>query len=312
MPTSRSAVQNGIVIAGHVVIDEIIDKAGQRVPRTALGGGVSYGSIVLTSLGYNCKPVTRAGRDFPKNFRALLSSLAGFDISTSITRQYKTTKYRIDRTYEPRKMWLVSRSKQLQFSDFSNKFSDSPNDCAILNPVAGEISLQLLRRIRSRWTAKLFLDSQGFVRKLRVGAEVSMRPEMDASALSGVFALKADMEELRAWTGMGEKQSAVRELSKYVKVLLVTSGSGGADLFQDSSLLTSATPPAVNVADTTGAGDILLACFAARFEETKDLKESLSFAVAGATAAVKNLGITKAVLSKEAVQKQSGLVKLSS
>jgi sugar/nucleoside kinase (ribokinase family) len=293
------------------VIDEIFDMSGQSRPRIALGGGVSYGSIVLTSLGYDCKPVTRAGRDFPREFRALLCEHAKFDISSSIVKKFKTTKYRIDRTQEPRKMWLISRCKQLQFSDFVDKFTGSRDDCAVLNPVAGEISLKVLAKIKSKWPAKLFLDSQGFVRKLRVGSQVSMHSRMDASALSGVFALKADMEELRAWTGENEKQAAIRRLSKFVKVLLVTSGRGGADLFQDSKLVFSATPPTVKVGDTTGAGDILLASFAGMHRETQDLGKALSFAVAAATVAVKNVGVTKAVLSRGDVLEASKKVKLS-
>ena len=50
--------ESGIIIAGHMVVDEIIDQADQIVPRRALGGAPSYSSLALSSLGYRPEIVT--------------------------------------------------------------------------------------------------------------------------------------------------------------------------------------------------------------------------------------------------------------
>ena len=44
-----------IIVAGHVVVDEIIDRVDQVHPRQALGGAPSYSSVALSSLGYQSR-----------------------------------------------------------------------------------------------------------------------------------------------------------------------------------------------------------------------------------------------------------------
>jgi len=301
----------GIIIAGHIVVDEIIDRAGQLVPRKALGGAPSYSSLALASLGYKPEIVTHIGDDFPDNYARLIKERTGINVHRWIAPGFKTTSYRIDRSGEHRCLWLAAKCRALGIEDFRAYLTDPPTAKAIvLNPVAGEISLSLLERVSKEFEF-VFVDSQGFVRRFdKKTGEVGMRAGLDISALAGVDVLKADQEELEAWSGTSSKESAIRQLSKFVSILLVTSGPSRVEVYEHGELRMKASPFKVQVADTTGAGDIMLSSFAARFTETSDLQRALLFAVTASTLAVRNYGIEKALLSKLEVENQSALVQL--
>lgn len=307
--TNEQRVQ--VLLAGHVVIDEIIDRVGQKVPRVSLGGGASYGSIVLKSLGYSCELITKAGADFPAKFGKVLLRHAGVNVSDQKVVNSKTTRYRIDRSGNERKLWLISRCRTLSKSDFTHYFPpDKRPETVILNPVAGELPLELLQDLTTRF-GNVIADSQGFVRNIAgSNSEISMNNGMNVSMLSGLAVLKADIDELKAWTGLSDKDSAITVLSRYVRMILFTSGSDVVELYKAGKLVVRAFPFAIQAADTTGAGDILLASFGARYFETGNVDEALAFATCAASLAVRNKGILKARLSKEEIEKNVKNVKI--
>jgi len=302
-----------IVVAGHIVVDEIIDEIGQVTPRRALGGAPSYSSLALSSLGYRPEIVTHVGEDFPAAYLKLIKEKTGIDIKKWISPGFKTTSYRIDRSGEHRRLWLAARCRELAFEDFRSFLEETPSTKAlVLNPVAGEISLSLLERVSKEFD-HTFIDSQGFVRRFdKKTGEVGMRSGLDISALAGVDVLKADLEELTAWTGTRNKESAIRQLSRFVSTLLLTSGPSAVEVYESGESKMRAIPFKVQVADTTGAGDIMLSSFAARFTETGDIKDALAFAVTASTLAVRNYGVEKAILSKAEVETQSKFVEIQS
>jgi sugar/nucleoside kinase (ribokinase family) len=300
---SASAASN-IFIAGHAVVDEIIDSPSQKIPRLELGGALCYSALVLKSLGCDMEIVTRVGEDFPRKYSRFLLSDAGIDIEEWRTKNQRTTRYRIDRSGKERRLWLLSKCGDLTFGDFKRAFdevSQTPPKVLILNPVAGEISMQLLKRI-SKEFEHVFVDSQGFTRKFeeKTGL-VSMNSKLDISSLAGVDFLKADEEELCAWTGLKEKQSSIDQLSTFVENLIITSGATTVELYEGGTLRFHMDPLKVEVKDTTGAGDIMLSSFAARFLETNSLQKSLEFATAASSLAVERIGIRKAILSRQRI-----------
>ncbi len=300
---SGARQEAGIIIAGHVVVDEIIDVAGQIVPRKALGGAPSYSSLALSSLGYSPEIVTRIGDDFPDEYSDLIKEKTGLSIWKWLAPGSKTTSYRIDRSGEHRRMWLAARCRELTFDDFRAYLRESPSDRSlVLNPVAGEISLSLLERVSKEFEL-VFVDSQGFVRRFdKKTGEMGMKSGLDISALAGVDFLKADFEELEAWSGTSDKESAIRQISRFVNNILLTSGPSTIEVYEHGRLELKASPFKVRVQDTTGAGDIMLSSFAARYTDSKQLKDALAFAVTASTLAIRNYGIEKAIISKAEVE----------
>lgn len=292
--------KNAIVVAGHAAIDLVIDYPGQEKPRVALGGGVSYSSLVLSSLGYPAQIVTKVGYDFPRNWSEFLKKNTGVDLESFRLPSERTTSFRIDRSLEPRKMWLLARCKELEARDFGDP-AKSPRDTLILNPIAGEISLSLLDRISKEFDFVL-VDSQGFVRRFSSKtAEVSLRSGLDISSLSGVDLLKADRQELCAWSGTSDVDSSIRQVSKFVDYVLVPSGGETVVLYENGKPVYTVHPHRAQVSDTTGAGDIMLAVFAATFSKTRDVKDSLLTSISAANLSVEKSGIEKAIIDGEAL-----------
>jgi len=226
---------------------------------------------------------------------------------------YRTTSYRIDRTFNPRKMWLLYKCKSLAWDNFAKYLGDGvlKPKTLILNSVANEITLSLMERLSKEFDLVL-ADSQGFVRRIpKDHSEIRLKSGLDFSSLSGVDVLKADAEELASWTGVRDGETSIRLISKFVDTLLITSGAGVVDLYQNGKHRFSAHPFKVKVGDTTGAGDIMLASFAAKFAETSEHRESLIFAVSAASLAVKRIGVEKAVLDPREVEDSRGLVKVT-
>ncbi|MDG6997052.1 MAG: hypothetical protein JRN52_14115 [Nitrososphaerota archaeon] len=303
--------QGNVILVGHVVIDEIIDYEKQTKPRISLGGGVTYGSIALLSLGYKASAVTKVGRDFPPEFHQYLRNYVNFELPGSESKE-KTTRYRIDRSTEPRKLWLRSRCAPISISDLRKALTQNRNRYTIvLNPVAGEVSQAIVRDLCG--SHNLAMDSQGFVRRVKKkDFLVTSKKIRDISFLEGVELLKADARELRAWTGESDVESSVLKLSRYLKSLLISSGAGSVRLYEGGRIKAEATPYPVQVKDTTGAGDILLACYVAKYRETRDVKEALAFSVSAATLAVQQVGIEKAVLDPNEVTKTCSKVRIQS
>ena len=311
--SDNGVLYSGIIIAGHVVVDEIIDRPDQTVPRRALGGAPSYSSFALSSLGYKPEIVTHVGDDFPDDYSKLIEEKTGLSARRWVAEGCKTTCYRIDRSGDHRRLWLVSKCKELSFDDFRLYLDSSRDERAlVLNPVAGEISLPLLQRICKEFDL-VFADSQGFVRRFDENTgEVGMKFGLDISALAGVDFLKADSEELQAWTGTNNKRSAIQLISSFVETLLLTSGPAKVEVYDHGTLVLKAAPFKVGVSDTTGAGDIMLSSFAARYAETRDVQKALVFAVTASTLAIRNYGIEKAILSKQEILTRSSAVEISS
>lgn len=299
-----------LVVAGHVVIDNITDSEDQSIPREALGGAVSYSSICLQSLGHKAEVITRIGHDFPGEFSKFLVTNGGIDVEKWRCSGFKTTRYEIDRSVEPRRLRLAAKCKDLNVTDFAAYFSNShAHNTLLVDSVAGEISLELLERISKEFDL-VFVDSQGFVRAFEYDGRVSMNSGLNISSLSGVDFLKADVDELLAWTGSSRASESVRQLSTFVPNILLTSGKGKVEFYENGKLILTGFPPVTTARDNTGAGDVMLSAFAARYLESSDPREALLFSTAAASLAVRKQGIQKAVMNKKEIIEQMKIIEI--
>ncbi|MHB8566013.1 MAG: PfkB family carbohydrate kinase [Nitrososphaerales archaeon] len=293
-------MKDDFLIAGHAVIDQVIDTFDEA-PRIALGGPVSYASVALKSLGLTPRIVTRIGYDFPEKYEILLKRLAGIEVSEFKVGNFKTTSYKIDRTYEPRKLWLLSSCKPLEREDFARYIGKlAQPKTLIVDTVANEMSFSLLEQVSSDFDL-VAVDSQGFLRKNSDDSEIRLSSGVDLTGfLGGIDILKADMEEIYSWAGSIDGKESLRKVTDKVKILLLTSGAGVVDLYEKGKLRFRVQPFQVDVNDTTGCGDIMLSIFAAEIK--KGLKKALAFSVTAATLAAKGKGIEKALLDRSEIE----------
>jgi ribokinase len=86
-------------------------------------------------------------------------------------------------------------------------------------------------------------------------------------------------------------------------LVATTRGAGIATLRKNGQVIAEATPPVVNVVDTTGAGDTFTAALALALVEGQAPLEALTFACAAGAAATTKMGAQPSLPTRDAVQK---------
>jgi len=127
---------------------------------------------------------------------------------------------------------------------------------------------------------------------------------LDADVLQNVDYLTPNETELRILLGLAPNDaSPTRELAQRlremgVRNLIVTLGSAGALVLSDE-METSLPAPAVDVVDTTGAGDAFNSGLAVALAEGQGLREAVRFAIATGAIACQKLGVIPSLATRE-------------
>lgn len=85
-------------------------------------------------------------------------------------------------------------------------------------------------------------------------------------------------------------------------LVALTLGARGAELWKDGALIASATPPAVAVVDTTGAGDVFVAALTVALVEGQAPQDAVSFACAAGALATTRQGAQPSAPTRAEVQ----------
>ena len=88
----------------------------------------------------------------------------------------------------------------------------------------------------------------------------------------------------------GEAEFYGRQLETAAGIVAITYGGKGAALFAGGEKIAQASPPVVDVVDTTGAGDTFSAALTVALSEGKDPEMALQFAIAASAHAVTKAG----------------------
>lgn len=137
----------------------------------------------------------------------------------------------------------------------------------LLSAIINEISLNTLER----YQGKIFLDAQGFVRD---GADFGKKKMWNPSdsIKERIFCLKVTLEE----AGYLPEQFLEKQKDK---MLIITKGSAGADLYFFGQKYSRIPNVQVNAHNTIGAGDSFFSYFIAQFIRVGDAMKSLDFAI---------------------------------
>lgn len=140
------------------------------------------------------------------------------------------------------------------------------------------------------------------------GARTILNPApataLDAEVLQNVDYLTPNETELRILLGLApDDASPTRELAQRlremgVRNLIVTLGSAGALVLCDE-METAIPAPAVDVVDTTGAGDAFNSGLAVALAEGLGLREAVRFAIATGAIACQTLGVIPSLATRE-------------
>jgi sugar/nucleoside kinase (ribokinase family) len=275
-----------ILVSGFITIDTIQLPIRQI---TSVGGAPSYAGLVCSRFGHDVYPLTKVGNDFPDEQSVWLAR-NGIALRASDRSATKpTTRFKITNAAGIRTLYLSSRCEDLSRSQIP---PDTRFNAALVSPLAGEVSPQLLTEISSR-SDFTFLDPQGFTRSFGEEGRVSASPPKDKEMLTKVDALKMDRTEAEMLTGRGEPLEALGKISSMgVRKAMVTQGSDACYVL-DGSRIYKVEVPKVQVVDSTGAGDVLSGATVSWYLKTRDFLRSACFGIAASSLSLHMIALAK-------------------
>lgn len=174
---------------------------------------------------------------------------------------------------------------------------DLPAECLtsktiLIAPILQEVDLNLLKVLREKTAAKIFLDPQGMIREMgshsRIRATCSR--ERAAAITRLVDVIKPNEHEAETLTEVESPYTATRLLTEWgAKISIVTLAERGSLVGTGRNFLRI---PAYKTSaiDPTGAGDTYIGAFITKFLEGASLFECGVFASAAASIKVEHTG----------------------
>jgi len=266
-------VKSDIVILGHFAKD-IIEING--ISTTSLGGAVYYGGITGSHMGLKIIIITRLKKEdfsllsiFTKNG---VNYYAYPSEETSGLKNIYSSNNMEFRTYEP--LGFAGLFKKEEIPNVNAKYF------VIGSIIAGEINLELFNYLYEKYSGKLCLDIQGFIR-VREQSRVFYRdlPENDKKEiLTKVKILKLDQKEAEILTHQNNIDKAAKILAEFgPNEILITHEKGISVYTSNNSYFF----PWKNKTSEgrTGRGDTAFISYLGS-RLTKNPEESLKFAAA--------------------------------
>jgi len=291
-----------LTVIGHVAIDRIVSRNGERVQ---LGGPPSYIAIASQILGVDIRVITKVGDDLPEYIREELGRL-GVEIDRFVVKGAQTTRFVLDYTGRARSMWVESVCEEISPEDI-----EVPAEAVIVAPIVGEISTETISSLNSEFMA---LDPQGFLREIDVDGKVSLHPWNDRDLISRLDVLKASSREMRRITGEFRTQDGLKGiLETGAGIAIATHGSRGSEIAFERGFYAIPAYPSV-VQGATGAGDAFLGAFVAELLEGEDPLWCASIGAAVSSCVVETHGTSiwrsKRVIENRAQEIFEGIARL--
>ncbi|TET60595.1 MAG: hypothetical protein E3J52_03420 [Promethearchaeota archaeon] len=262
-----------IVILGHIAKD-IIEIDGKS--HDSLGGAVYYGGVAGSHMGLKITVITRLNEVdfdilnvFKKNG---ISYYAYPSEQTSGLKNIYSSKNMEYRDYEP--LGFAGLFRKEEIPEINSKFF-------VIGPIiAGEVDLELLEYVKSKYPKNLCLDIQGFMRFREDGRVFysTLSQKEKKQTISNINVLKLDQTEAEILTNQKTIASAAKNLIQFgAKEILITH-ERGISIF---TLTKSFFFPWKNTSSMgrTGRGDTAFISYLGS-RITKDPEQSLKFAAA--------------------------------
>ncbi len=262
-----------IVILGHIAKD-IIEIDGKS--HDSLGGAVYYGGVAGSHMGLKITVITRLNEVdfdilnvFKKNG---ISYYAYPSEQTSGLKNIYSSRNMEYRDYEP--LGFAGLFRKEEIPEINTKFF-------VIGPIiAGEVDLELLEYVKSKYPRNLCLDIQGFMRFRKDGRVFysTLSQKEKKQTISNINVLKLDQTEAEILTNQKTIASAAKNLIQFgAKEILITHVRG-ISIF---TLTKSFFFPWKNTSSMgrTGRGDTAFISYLGS-RITKDPEQSLKFAAA--------------------------------
>lgn len=257
-----------MLIIGHMTIDYL---EFPWVSRVSPGGPPTFCSTYLRQVGFMVNPISVVGLDFKpilRIYEELGINLTGVKVDESC----RTTSFRLryDESMN-RTLWLLNRCRDIRREDININ-----EDTIVINPVAGEVSWDLVKEVKGK--ARLMaIDLQGFIRRFRDDGLVVNEVNDHAIKLALTY---ADVVKVSS------DEAVIRNVNVKDKVLIVSMGGNLAKMYINNRVYWFDKAINVNVADPTGAGDVLICALTGYLKMGLDPVDAFIKAVALSTVRV--------------------------
>ncbi len=253
------------LLIGHLTRD--LTPQGYRV-----GGTVAYAALTARRLGQRVGIVTSYADDF---YAPVLEDIPVVTLPAEHSTTFENTE-----TPQGRRQYVLARAQPLDYPHIPETWMSTP--LVHLAPVAQEVSPNLVRYFPDSFIG---ITPQGWLREWRADGLVRAGEWPEARfVLGNASAAVFSVEDIDG------DESRIEELVHACPVIVVTEGAEGARVYWHGDVRRFR-PPAVEVVDTTGAGDIFAAAFFIRLQHTQDPWEAARFATRLAAFSVTRRGL---------------------
>ncbi len=284
-PEPMTKLNKGIGVVGSTTIDTIVS---QHRSVTKIGGVTAYAGITYSRHGLDTFVVS----NIANNDRTIVDRLEQENIIVLNGKTNRTTHFVNDIKKDPRGQALFNRARSIQPRQLS----------AVIKRVGGlhlgplhpdDIESEALTALHNT-DLKIFLDIQGYTRKVvtkRVSAAVSRHLP---AALSAAHIIKANGTELKYI--LEHYQKGLTELMKTFEIeeSVITLGQEGGWVETLSGEKFDYTADRIEtVTDPTGAGDVFFAAYLiCRFVNNQDIPDACRYAASTAARQVEGTHIS--------------------
>ena len=275
-----------IVAVGNPVYDVVKTPFVESLGRVLSGCSVNA-ALTAKKLGMKKVAVVGCiGGDYKEHFIYELKSKGIYPIVIRTSKETTGFKLKYLDFSGNRELEVLGVSDKISMQDIPHELLDS--NAIIVGPVIGEVSVDVPATFKKRGV-KVFLDPQGFLRKVKNGvvehysnpeaieacseSHVIKPNELEAKLLSGLD------EPLKAAIAIHEKTGAITALTLAEKGSIVVDG--------EKAIIVPAYP--TYLVDPTGAGDVYLGSLAYYLCKGLSIEDAASYASAVASIKVENI-----------------------
>ncbi len=294
-----------ILAFGKPVYDMIVTPVITRRERV-LSGCSTNACLALAKLGAQATLVGMVGPDFEEHMRA---DMRKYNVEGILLPSKETGGFSL--IYDER------GDRELTILGVADDLPDAVEalpdaDIVLIGPILGETSPALVRFIKSKSNAPIFLDPQGTLRFLKGDDVAHELTDMyrEIAAMSTV--VKANEMETEVITGVQPRQDpekAVRELYRSGCQIAITTLAEAGSIIYDGKRVYEIPPFTTHAIDPTGAGDTYAAGFMFKYlEDPTDLVAAGCFGSAVSSVMVENVGPSFPLTLDEALRRQQSLL----
>ena len=264
-------MKSDLLCIGHVCHDQI--KEGQF----ALGGTVSYASLLAKSLGCSPHVLTSYGPDFQ-----FAHVFAEQQIGLSCKPSDHTTLFKNEYSGSERKQTIYRRAETLESFDLSDQLRTIP--LVMFGTIADEVDHRLVYELRDTFSGA---SIQGWLRTWDEDGIVHPK-EMHWEMLREINVVLMSAEDIRGFEQM------IPTIAEIVEIVVITNGERDAEIYQGGKKYKFPVFPIQEV-DPTGAGDTFAITFLVEYYRNQDLFHAAVMAHCAASLVVEEKGVCRSI-----------------